>query len=134
MDYQSLKIACPKCNDIDVGISEHFNIKGTTGEFIIYFCKQCGHTKWYYLGNRNKFQTDHPSEWAIYLPDENQSTLLENEIVKEHFQDDPSLEELEKRYIFYLLKKYDNNKSHVARTLRISRSTLREKIKKYMVT
>ncbi len=42
-----------------------------------------------------------------------------------------SLEEMEKRHILYVLKKNDGNKSKTARMLRISRSTLREKMKNY---
>ncbi len=42
-----------------------------------------------------------------------------------------SLEELERQYISQLLATQGNNLSHVARVLRINRSTLYEKIKKY---
>jgi len=42
-----------------------------------------------------------------------------------------SLEEMEKRHIMHVLKKYNNNKSKTARMLNISRSTLREKMKNY---
>ncbi|MFQ5772687.1 MAG: sigma-54-dependent transcriptional regulator, partial [bacterium] len=42
-----------------------------------------------------------------------------------------SLEEMERRHIINMLKKYDGNKSKTARILNISRSTLREKMKNY---
>ncbi|NIR47492.1 sigma-54-dependent Fis family transcriptional regulator [candidate division KSB1 bacterium] len=42
-----------------------------------------------------------------------------------------SLEDMEKRHIMNILKKYDGNKSKTARVLNISRSTLREKMKNY---
>lgn len=42
-----------------------------------------------------------------------------------------SLEEMEKRHILNVLKKYKGNKSKTARMLNISRSTLREKMKNY---
>jgi len=42
-----------------------------------------------------------------------------------------SLEELERQYISQLLASKGSNLSHVARVLRINRSTLYEKIKKY---
>lgn len=42
-----------------------------------------------------------------------------------------SLEEMEKRHIMHVLKKYGGNKSKTARMLNISRSTLREKMKNY---
>ncbi|MFQ5823767.1 MAG: sigma-54-dependent transcriptional regulator [bacterium] len=42
-----------------------------------------------------------------------------------------SLEEMEKRHIINMLKKYNGNKSKTARILSISRSTLREKMKNY---
>jgi transcriptional regulator with PAS, ATPase and Fis domain len=42
-----------------------------------------------------------------------------------------SLEDMERRHILYVLKKYDGNKSKTARVLNISRSTLREKMKNY---
>ena len=45
-----------------------------------------------------------------------------------------SLEEMEKRHIMYVLKKYDGNKSQTARVLQISRSTLREKMKNYGIS
>jgi len=46
------------------------------------------------------------------------------------FEDEPSLSELEKRYIEHLLKQYDN-KSEIARIMKISRKSLYNKIKKY---
>lgn len=45
--------------------------------------------------------------------------------------DSDSLEEMEKRHIINVLKKYNGNKSKTARMLNISRSTLREKMKNY---
>lgn len=42
-----------------------------------------------------------------------------------------SLEDMERRHILYVLKKYNGNKSKTARVLNISRSTLREKMKNY---
>ncbi|MFQ5706482.1 MAG: sigma-54-dependent transcriptional regulator [bacterium] len=45
--------------------------------------------------------------------------------------DSDSLEEMEKRHIMKVLKKYEGNKSKTARVLNISRSTLREKMKNY---
>jgi DNA-binding NtrC family response regulator len=45
--------------------------------------------------------------------------------------DADSLEEMEKRHIVNVLKKYHGNKSKTARMLNISRSTLREKMKNY---
>jgi len=42
-----------------------------------------------------------------------------------------SLEEMEKRHILNVLRKYEGNKSKTARMLNISRSTLREKMKNY---
>ncbi len=45
--------------------------------------------------------------------------------------DGDSLEEMEKRHILNVLKKYKGNKSKTARILNISRSTLREKMKNY---
>lgn len=45
--------------------------------------------------------------------------------------DADSLEEMEKRHILNVLKKYKGNKSKTARMLNISRSTLREKMKNY---
>ena len=42
-----------------------------------------------------------------------------------------SLEEMEKRHILNVLRKYNGNKSKTARMLNISRSTLREKMKNY---
>jgi DNA-binding NtrC family response regulator len=45
-----------------------------------------------------------------------------------------SLEEMEKRHIAHVLKKYNGNKSQTARVLNISRSTLREKMKSYNIT
>jgi DNA-binding NtrC family response regulator len=45
--------------------------------------------------------------------------------------DGESLEEMEKRHILNVLKKYKGNKSKTARILNISRSTLREKMKSY---
>jgi DNA-binding NtrC family response regulator len=42
-----------------------------------------------------------------------------------------SLEELERQYITQLLASKGSNISHVAKVLRINRSTLYEKIKKY---
>ncbi|MFQ5637115.1 MAG: sigma-54-dependent transcriptional regulator [bacterium] len=42
-----------------------------------------------------------------------------------------SLEDMEKRHIVHVLKKYEGNKSKTARMLNISRSTLREKMKNY---
>ena len=44
---------------------------------------------------------------------------------------DVSLDAMERSYIFELLRKHNYNKSKVARILDISRSTLREKLKKY---
>ncbi len=48
--------------------------------------------------------------------------------------DGDSLEEMEKRHILNVLKKYKGNKSKTARILNISRSTLREKMKSYGLT
>ncbi|MFQ5648810.1 MAG: sigma-54-dependent transcriptional regulator [bacterium] len=45
--------------------------------------------------------------------------------------DADSLEEMERRHILNVLKKYNGNKSKTARMLNISRSTLREKMKNY---
>jgi len=42
-----------------------------------------------------------------------------------------TLEEIEKRHILRTLEKYNNNKSKTARVLKVSRSTLREKLKAY---
>ena len=44
-----------------------------------------------------------------------------------------SLDEMEKAHILAILKKYHNNKSKTARVLKVSRSTLREKLKSYGV-
>ncbi len=48
--------------------------------------------------------------------------------------DADSLDEMEKRHIANVLKKYSGNKSKTARMLNISRSTLREKMKNYGIT
>ena len=45
--------------------------------------------------------------------------------------DSDSLEDMERRHISHVLKKYEGNKSKTARMLNISRSTLREKMKNY---
>lgn len=47
------------------------------------------------------------------------------------FIDEPDLEELEARYIGYLLTRHDGNRSECARVLGIGRNTLLRKIKKY---
>jgi DNA-binding NtrC family response regulator len=44
---------------------------------------------------------------------------------------DTALEDLEKWHIDRVLRKYDGNRSHAARVLGISRSTLQDKIKRY---
>ncbi|RMF69857.1 MAG: sigma-54-dependent Fis family transcriptional regulator [Calditrichaeota bacterium] len=48
--------------------------------------------------------------------------------------DDDSLEEMERRHIINVLKKYNGNKSKTARMLNISRSTLREKMRNYGIS
>jgi Nif-specific regulatory protein len=47
------------------------------------------------------------------------------------FHDEPTMEELEARYISYLLKKHDGNRSATARTMKIGRNTLIRKLKRY---
>jgi len=47
--------------------------------------------------------------------------------------DADSLEEMEKHHIASVLRKYEGNKSKTARMLNISRSTLREKMKNYVI-
>jgi DNA-binding NtrC family response regulator len=49
------------------------------------------------------------------------------------FSDEPSLDELERRYIMYLLDKYDGNRELMATTLGINKSTLWRKLKQYGV-
>jgi len=49
------------------------------------------------------------------------------------FSDEPSLGELERRYIMYLLDKYDGNREQMANTLGINKSTLWRKLKQYGV-
>jgi DNA-binding NtrC family response regulator len=49
------------------------------------------------------------------------------------FSDEPSLDELERRYIMYLLDKYDGNRELMASTLGINKSTLWRKLKQYGV-
>jgi DNA-binding protein Fis len=44
---------------------------------------------------------------------------------------DTPLEDLEKWHIDRVLRKYEGNRSHAARILGISRSTLQDKIKRY---
>lgn len=49
------------------------------------------------------------------------------------FGDEPSLTELERRYIMYLLDKYNGNREQMANTLGINKSTLWRKLKQYGV-
>jgi Nif-specific regulatory protein len=56
---------------------------------------------------------------------------VEIEPPPEPFADEPTLRELEARYIEYLLTLYDGNRSACARTLDIGRNTLLRKMKEY---
>lgn len=56
---------------------------------------------------------------------------IEIEPPPEPFADEPTLRELEARYIEYLLTLYDGNRSACARTLDIGRNTLLRKMKEY---
>jgi Nif-specific regulatory protein len=47
------------------------------------------------------------------------------------FDDEPTLEELERRYILHLLDQHDGNRSQVARVMDIGRTTLFRKMKTY---
>jgi DNA-binding NtrC family response regulator len=51
--------------------------------------------------------------------------------VGEALTSDMSLSDMEKRHILFVLQEHNNNKSQTARTLGISRSTLREKLRQY---
>jgi transcriptional regulator with PAS, ATPase and Fis domain len=55
------------------------------------------------------------------------STLDDVEV----FADEPTLEQLEARYIAWLLEKHDDNRSQCARVMGIGRNTLLRKIKAY---
>jgi DNA-binding NtrC family response regulator len=55
----------------------------------------------------------------------------ENEKCIEKAFEEVSLDEMEKRYISWLLKRHSGNKSETARILEISKSTLYEKIKRW---
>ena len=46
-------------------------------------------------------------------------------------EDDLPLEEVERRYILHVLKRYQGNKSKAAKVLKIDRKTLREKLKRW---
>ena len=47
------------------------------------------------------------------------------------FSDQPSLKELEARYIAWLLERHDDNRSKCARVMSIGRNTLLRKIREY---
>ena len=47
------------------------------------------------------------------------------------FDDEPTLRELEARYIAFLLERHDQNRSACARVLEIGRNTLLRKIREY---
>lgn len=66
------------------------------------------------------------------IEDKDAERLAEASSFEEYevFPKEPSWEDLEKKYIQHLLKKYDN-RSKVARILKISRKSLYNKIKKY---
>ncbi|RMD95123.1 MAG: sigma-54-dependent Fis family transcriptional regulator [Calditrichaeota bacterium] len=79
------------------------------------------------LCNEDKIQTEH-------LPLELQqgsSKLTASKEFNAYSETADSLQEMERRHIIHVLKKYNGNKSKTARVLNISRSTLREKMKAY---
>ena len=55
----------------------------------------------------------------------------ENEKCVEKGFEEVSLDEMERRYISWLLKRHSGNKSETARVLKISKSTLYEKMKRW---
>ena len=76
-------------------------------------------------------------ERYVALADQPQLRLEEKLVVPDQrsgmFSDEPSLDELERRYIMYLLDKYDGNRELMATTLGINKSTLWRKLKQYGV-
>jgi DNA-binding NtrC family response regulator len=82
------------------------------------------------LCSDDKLQAEHLS---IELQEGHSKLPLSKEF-SSFSSDGDSLEEMEKRHILNVLKKYKGNKSKSARILNISRSTLREKMKTYGLT
>jgi len=124
----SFNLRCPKCDDIDVGFINH-RVKGEKGLIRLYYCRICGYSEWFYSIKDDKNRYIHSHQW---IQDLKQNDIMsESDKLTELFEDDPTMKMMEKRYILYLLKKHDGNKSKVARILNISRSTLREKLNTY---
>ncbi|MBD3671433.1 MAG: sigma-54-dependent Fis family transcriptional regulator [Gammaproteobacteria bacterium] len=76
-------------------------------------------------------------ERYVALAEASELTLEETLYVPEQrsdmFSDAPSMVELERRYIMFLLDKYDGNREQMASTLGINKSTLWRKLKQYGV-
>ena len=119
---------CPKCSDADIGLLNQ-KLKGEQGLLRLYYCRICGYSEWFFSSKDDTSKFSHSSQWISNVSYD--KVRHESEYTEKLFENDPTIEELEKKYILHLLSKYDGNKSKVARILNISRSTLREKIAKF---
>ncbi|MFQ5688315.1 MAG: helix-turn-helix domain-containing protein [Candidatus Scalindua sp.] len=124
----STLLKCPKCSDADIGLLNQ-KVKGEQGLLRLYYCRICGYSEWFFSNEDNTKQFSHSSHWISNESED--KTKQEPDYTEKLFENDPTIEELEKKYILHLLSKHDGNKSKVARILNISRSTLREKIAKF---
>jgi len=78
-----------------------------------------------------KALSEHDMYSRLSISEEPSSTASVNEVAEEMMRDEPTLRELEARYIGYLLERHEGNRSECARILEIGRNTLIRKIKEY---
>ncbi len=78
-----------------------------------------------------KALSEHDMYSRLSISEEPSSTGSVDEVAEEMMRDEPTLRELEARYIGYLLERHEGNRSECARILEIGRNTLIRKIKEY---